>query len=70
MNRGGKMDNNIYKMIRQKNITQSELAQIVGIEQTYLSLIINRKITPTAPLMMRIANALEVPMEYLFLVEH
>lgn len=64
------MDNNIYKMIRQKNITQSELAQIVGIEQTYLSLIINRKITPTAPLMMRIANALEVPMEYLFLVEH
>jgi len=64
------MDNNIYKMIRQKNITQSELALIVGIEQTYLSLIINRKITPTAPLMMRIANALEVPLEYLFLVEH
>lgn len=64
------MDNNIYKMIRQKNITQSELAQIVGIEQTYLSLIINRKITPTVPLMMRIANALEVPMEYLFLVKH
>ena len=64
------MDNNIYKMIRQKNITQSELALIVGIEQTYLNLIINRKITPTAPLMMRIADALEVPMEYLFLVEH
>jgi transcriptional regulator with XRE-family HTH domain len=56
-------------MIRQKNITRSELAQIVGIEQTYLNLIINRKITPTVPLMMRIANALEVPMEYLFLVE-
>jgi transcriptional regulator with XRE-family HTH domain len=63
------MDNNIYKMIRQKNITQIELAQIVGIEQTYLNLIIKRKITPTTPIMMRIANALEVPMEYLFLIE-
>ncbi len=64
------MDNIIHKKIREKNITQSEFARIIGIERTYLSHIINRKVTPTAPLMARICRALEEPVEYLFVTDH
>ncbi len=62
------MDNNIYRVIREKNITQGKLAQMVGLRREYLNRIINRKITPTVPLGMRIADALEVPMEKLFIL--
>jgi transcriptional regulator with XRE-family HTH domain len=64
------MDNIIHKKIREKNMTQIELARIIGIEQTYLNHIINRKVTPTAPLMARISCALEEPAEYLFITDH
>jgi putative transcriptional regulator len=62
------MDNNIYRIIRQKNMTQANLASMVGIKREYINRIINRKVTPTVPLGMRIAKALEVPMEDLFVV--
>ncbi len=62
------MDNNIYRVIRQKDMTQADLANMVGIKREYINRIINRKITPTVPLGMRIARALEVPMEDLFVL--
>ncbi len=62
------MDNNIYRIIRQKNMTQANLASMVGIKREYINRIINRKVTPTVPLGMRIARALDVPMEDLFVV--
>lgn len=61
------MDNNIYRVIRKKNMTQADLAKMVGVKREYINRIINRKVTPTVPLGMRIANALEVPMEDLFI---
>ena len=64
------MENNIYKVIRQKNMTQADLARIVGVKREYINRIINRKITPTVPLGLRIANALSVPVEELFFVEN
>jgi putative transcriptional regulator len=64
------MENNIYKVIRQKNMTQADLARMVGVKREYINRIINRKITPTIPLGLRIANALRVPVEELFFVEN
>ena len=64
------MDNHIYRVVQQKNMTQADLANMVGVKREYMNRIINRKVTPTVPLGMRIARALEVPMEDLFLLEH
>lgn len=62
------MDNNIYRVILEKNMTQAELARRIGVKREYINRIINRKVTPTIPLGMRIANALEMPMEDLFVL--
>lgn len=62
------MDNNIYQTIREKNMTQGDLAMMVGVKREYINRIINRKVTPTVPLGMRIAKALKVPMEDLFII--
>ncbi len=63
------MDNNIIKVIRRKNITQTDLAKMVGVRREYINRIINRKITPGIPLGMRIAKALEVSVEDLFILK-
>jgi putative transcriptional regulator len=52
------MENNIYRILVNKNMTQAELARRVGVKREYMNVIINRKITPTIPLGMRIARAL------------
>lgn len=62
------MDNNIYRIIMEKEMTQADLARMVGIKREYVNRIINRKVTPTVPLGMRIANALKVSMEELFII--
>ena len=63
------MENNIHWVISNKNMTQGELAQRVGVTREYINRIINRKVTPTVPLGLRIARALRVPMEDLFIIE-
>lgn len=63
------MDNNIYRIILDRNMTQADLAKMVGVNREYMNRIINRRITPTVPLGLRIAHALELPMEELFLIE-
>jgi putative transcriptional regulator len=70
LKKGGKeMDNNIYRVILEKNMTQADLARMIGVKREYVNRIINRKVTPTIPLGMRIANALEMPMEDLFILQ-
>ncbi len=64
------MVNNIYKVICQKKMTQTRLADLVGVKREYINRIIHNKITPTVPLGIRIANALEVPLEELFILDH
>ncbi len=63
------MENRIYQILRQKNMTQCELAKMVSVKPEYISLIIHGKVTPRIPLGLRIANALQVPLEDLFLIE-
>lgn len=62
------MDNNIFQTIKERNMTQGDLAIMVGVKREYINRIINRKVTPTVPLGMRIAKALKVPMEDLFII--
>ncbi len=63
------MENTIYKMLIAKNMTQAELARKVGVKREYINRIINRKITPTIPLGMRIARALGMKVEDVFFDE-
>jgi putative transcriptional regulator len=63
------MDNVIYKVLTDKNMTQAELARKVGVKREYINRIINRKITPTIPLGMRIAKALGKRVEDIFIVD-
>lgn len=63
------MDNNIYRVILEKNMTQADLARMIGVKREYVNRIINRKVTPTIPLGLRIANALEKSMEDLFILQ-
>ncbi len=60
------MENVIYQVLVSKNMTQAELAKKVGVKREYLNRIINKKITPTIPLGMRIARALGKRVEDLF----
>ena len=63
------MENNIYQAITDRNMTQGDLAQKVGVRREYINRIINQKITPSVPLGMRIAHALGLPMEAVFIVK-
>jgi putative transcriptional regulator len=63
------MKNNIYRVIREKNMTQAALAEMVGVKREYMNRIINSKITPTVPLGMRIAKALDMSVEDLFVID-
>ena len=63
------MENRIRQILHQKNMTQAELAQKVGIKREYLNRIINGKVTPTIPLGLRIAKALHMTADDLFIIE-
>ncbi len=63
------MNNNIYLIIQEKKMTQGELAKMVGVRREYINRIINQKITPTIPLGVRIAKALNTKVEDLFILE-
>ena len=63
------MENNINEVICEKEMTQGDLAQKVGIRREYMNRIINSRITPTVPLGIRIARALEMSVEDLFVLD-
>ncbi len=62
------MNNNISQVIIEKRISQSELARLVGIRREYINRIIHKQITPTVPLWIRIAKALGVAVEDIFIL--
>lgn len=63
------MENTIYRTLINKNMTQAELARRVGVKREYMNRIINRKITPTVPLGLKIAKALGMRVEDVFFEE-
>ncbi len=62
------MDNKIYRVLSEKDMSQAELARRVGVKREYMNRIINRRINPTIPLGLRISKALGVSVEDLFVI--
>ncbi|MFQ5645954.1 MAG: helix-turn-helix transcriptional regulator [bacterium] len=60
------MENYIYPILIEREMTQAQLAELVGVKREYLNRIISGKITPRMPLGLRIARALELPVESCF----
>lgn len=57
---------NPYKTFRNfKNLTQDELALILGVSRPYVSMIENGKRVPSPELRLKISKALGVPVEVL-----
>jgi len=62
------MKNNIYKILLDKNMIQAELADKIGVKREYINRIINNKVNPSVILGIKIAEALETPMEKVFIL--
>lgn len=63
------MKNIISEVIVAKKINQGKIAAATGLDRGYLSKIISGKITPTLPTAFKLAKALEMRVEDIFLSE-
>lgn len=64
------MDNILLKAMANKNMTQVELARIVGVERKYLNDIISKEVIPTISTATRIADALGKSLKDLFIITY
>lgn len=62
------MKNNIKKVLINRKIKQSVIAEKAGIRREYLNRLINGHIVPSVYLAIRIARALDFPVEDLFVL--
>ena len=60
------MINMVKEYRKEKNITQEDLAAMVGISRKYLSMIERNRTTPSIDIVVRLANGLSVNVERLF----
>jgi transcriptional regulator with XRE-family HTH domain len=61
------MDGKKVRIIRiEKGLSQKELSEKAGIDYTYISAIENNKKTPSIPLLVKIANALDCSVKDFF----
>ena len=60
------LGNTITHLREQKGMKQGQLADILGISQTYLSQIENNKKTPNIPLLEKIGSEFSTPLPLLF----
>lgn len=56
----------IIKYRRERNLTQKELAEIIGTKQSAISRLEAGKMNPTIDFLMKVANALNVKLEFKF----
>jgi transcriptional regulator with XRE-family HTH domain len=61
-----KLGNNLKIIRTAKNITQSELAELVNVDKSFVSNIENGKNNPTLSTIASLAKALKVPVDELF----
>jgi len=59
-------NNNIYKILYDKNMTQSELAKVIGIDNGELNKIINRKKNIFISTAFKICKGLDKPINEVF----
>lgn len=56
----------IHTVRKQKKLSQKDFSKLVGIDQSYLSMIENNKKRPSTKLLDKISESLEVPIPILF----
>jgi transcriptional regulator with XRE-family HTH domain len=61
-----KLGNNLKAIRTAKNITQSELAELLGVDKSFVSNIENGKNNPTLSTIASLAKALKVSVDELF----
>ena len=61
-----KLGNNLKAIRTGKNITQSDLAELIGVDKSFVSNIENGKNNPTLSTITSLAKALKVPVDELF----
>ncbi|MDD3123537.1 MAG: helix-turn-helix transcriptional regulator [Candidatus Izemoplasmatales bacterium] len=61
-----KLGKNVRKIRTQNNITQEEIANILGVDRSFVSNIENGKNNPTLSTITNLAKALKVSVEELF----
>ena len=61
------MKNNIANIRKQKGLTQIQLAEMVGVNRFHISNIERGKSSPSLKLLIKIADALDVSLDDLFL---
>ena len=61
-----KLGNNLKAIRTDKNITQSELAELLGVDKSFVSNIENGKNNPTLSTIASLAKALKVSVDELF----
>lgn len=61
-----KLGNNLKSIRTAKNITQSELAELLGVDKSFVSNIENGKNNPTLSTIASLAKALKVSVDELF----
>lgn len=61
-----KLGENLKKIRTRKNVTQVEIANILGVDRSFVSNIENGKNNPTLSTIANLAKALQVPVDELF----
>ena len=62
-----KLGENLKKIRTRKNVTQVEIANILGVDRSFVSNIENGKNNPTLSTIANLAKALKVPVDELFI---
>lgn len=61
------LNDNIKNLMKEKGITNKQLAQIVGVSPTHISYVLNNKRDPSIELLEKIAKALDVDLSELYI---
>ncbi len=56
--------NRLKKLMKQKGVTQAELSEIAGTSQAFISYVMKGYRIPSVPVLKRIADYFEKPMDY------
>ncbi|NGP75627.1 helix-turn-helix transcriptional regulator [Balneolaceae bacterium YR4-1] len=55
----------IYTVRKQKNMSQDKFSKLIGVDQSYLSLLENNKKRPSTKLLEEISNSINIPLPIL-----
>ncbi len=69
MTSSASLGNNLKELRARHNLTQAQLAEAVGVTRKTINTVENRVFTPSALLALKLAAALELPVEAVFYLD-